>query len=374
MKICIDTLLVSRLKNIGVSNYSLEFLKSLLGSYPSPSYDFIWDSSKPIIDFGKNKKLSYINLYVDRINKDFTSIEEHLSNNKMDIYHSLNNGLSIPKNKHCAYIATVFNLLPAVNKDLVDDKYLNKFNTLFKPSIQQCDKIITLSESLKIELEELFQIDENKIEVIYPGCSKMFSPKPKDECEKILKENFNIHYPYMLYAGSIHKRKDLESTLSIFKEVIKEIKDLKFLIAGNISGKRKPYYLKLKELIKTFNLEDTVFFLGDVDYTLMPYLYSNAACTINLSKYEGFPLSTIEAIASGSPVVCNNIPVFKEVLANRGILIQSNNIASSTQSILDLITSRRYKASVINTQKDSLKKFDWNDSIRKTVRVYESFF
>lgn len=373
MKICIDSIAISHLMGTGLGSFTLEFLNNLLRIYPQPKYELLYDNSNSKL-ITKNNNISTYDLNINRLNNDYSNIENHLTSNKVDIYHSPNNGFSIPKNKKCHYITTVHDLLPVVNQSYVDDKYLKKFNMVFPNAIKNSDKIIVVSNFIKEQLSNYFDVPEKKIVVNYPGCSEIFTPKNKESCENILSSKYNIKGDYILYAGSIHIRKNLEKLIRAFKFINLSYMDLKLVLVGNYQGKRRKYFEKLKFLIEDLNLGNSVVFTGLVDYNDMPYFYSNAKCVVNLSKYEGFPLSSIEAMACNTPVIWNNENFFREVLGDTGLAVDANDNASLVTVISDVLFNKNIKEDIINKQKSVSLKYKWGKNIINTVKLYESFF
>jgi glycosyltransferase involved in cell wall biosynthesis len=373
VRICVDSMSLN-LSGTGLGTYTLEFLKKLLYIYPQPQYDLLYQGSNFNLDIGKNNKVSQLKLNINRKDNNYSSIETHITSNKVDIYHSLNNGFSIPKNKECNYVMTVHDLLPVVNKNYVDEKYLKKFENVFTNAVKNSDKIIVWSESLGEELRNYFGIPNKKITVNYPGCSELFTPKNEEICNNILSSKYRIKGDYILHVGSIHIRKNLEQIIRAFKYINLAYKDLKLILIGNYQGKRKEYHEKLKILIEDLNLEDSIIFTGVVDYYDMPYFYSKAKCILNLSKYEGFPLTSLEAMACNTPVILNNTSFFKEVFDTAGLIVDANDTKMIVDAISDIIFNNDLKEKITNEQREISLKYKWEKNIINTIKLYESFY
>lgn len=373
MRICIDSMSLN-LSGTGIGTYTLEFLNNLLYMYPQPQYDLLYQGSNFNLDVEKNNKVFQLKLNINRKENNYSSIETHITNNKVDIYHCLNNGFSIPKNKECNYVMTVHDLLPVVNQSYVDEKYLKKFDSVFSNAINNSDKIMVWSEFLGEQLRNYFSIPNKKIIVNYPGCSEIFNPKNEESCDNILSSKYKIKGDYILYVGSIHIRKNLEQIIKAFKYIKLAEKELKLILIGNYKGKRKEYFDKIKVLVEDLKLEDSVIFTGVVDYYDMPYFYSKAKCVLNLSKYEGFPLTSLEAMACNTPVILNNTSFFKEVFGGAGLIIDANDINMIVDAISNSIFNTDLKNRIINEQRERALKYKWEKNIINTIKLYESFY
>lgn len=372
MKICFDGLSISQLHSTGLYSYTYEILDNLFNVYPQPDYKIIWDNSSYIDRWKKHNNLSYINLKLNRIKNDYRELEKYIDDNNITLFHSTNNGLSIPNKKLCKNVITVHDLLPINNTKYVDKKYLNKFNSVFNKSLDISDKIIAVSKFIKNELINNLNISEEKIDVIYPGISKNFRLIDETISKNYLKDVYKITDDFILYVGSIHTRKNLDLLFKIFKEINKISDKIKLVIVGKYSGKREDYYLKLKTLGRELNIGQSVIFTGDVTYLDMPYFYSASKCIFNLSDYEGFPITALEAIGSNKPIICSKAYIFKEVFGNKGLLVDPNNISEIKDIVLNLIYNENYYNEILNNQLELVNKFDLNDSIISLVKIYES--
>jgi len=374
MKICIDSLGVTRLRGTGMGTYTHEFLNNLMEMYPQPKYELLWDNPQFELKVGKSNKVSFINLNINRKENDYSTIEKHITDNKIDIYHCPNNGLSVPENKNCHYVTTVHDLLPLINSSYVDEKYREKFSKVFANAVKNSDKIITVSEFLKEQLKNNFDIAEKKIEVIYPGCSQIFTVKNEESCSNILKSKYGVEGDYILHVGSIHIRKNLDKLIRAFKDIYSVNKELKLVFVGKNDGKRSEYYLKLKTIAEELNIGEAVVFLGTVDYDDMPYFYSKAKCVVNLSKYEGFPMVAIEAMNCDTPVVWNRQSFFKEVLGSAGLSADANDKEELVDIISEAAFNNDIREGLLKKQREQAGKYKWEKNIIKTIRIYEEFF
>jgi glycosyltransferase involved in cell wall biosynthesis len=111
-----------------------------------------------------------------------------------------------------------------------------------------------------------------------------------------------------------------------------------------------------------------------VDYKDMPYFYSKARCAINLSKYEGFPLCSLEAMACNTPVIWNNASFFREVFGNAGIAVDANDHEDLVDEISNITFNDIIKEDIVNKQREVCTKYKWEKNIINTIRLYESFY
>jgi len=370
MNICFDAFPISHLPNTGLYSYSYQLIDNIFKIYPQPHYNLITNNSLLKLPWKNSKGISIDYIDINRKERDYSVLANYLDSNNIKLYHSLNNGFSIPIEKNCKYVVTIHDLLPLSESELVDKKYYDKFMNDTPRALESADKVIAVSEFLREELITRCNIPEDKIEVIYPVISKDFKPIPKEESKEFLKRHYNITDNYLLYAGSIHPRKNLPLLLATFKEITKREENIKLIIIGSISGKREAYYLKLRSYARKLGIDDRISFLGSVVHRNMPYFYNGALCFLNFSIYDGFPLTSVEAIACNIPVICNDFLSFKEILGTNCIYTNTKNPKEIAEQITQIVHEKpkkeitRHFREIIGEQSTK--------SMEKIVRIYES--
>lgn len=368
MKICYDGIGMSHFTNTGLYSYTFELLDRLTSLYPQAQYKVISNKDiKPHALLGK--KVDFHKIDLNRKRNNYKLLEEYITKNNVTIYHSPNNGFSFPDKKVCKYVLTLHNLLPLSYPRYVDRKYYNKYKSIVPISLDKADKIIAVSNFIKNEIHTHFDIPENKVIVVYPILSRMFTPIDQEVCNYQLEKKYRIQGDFLLYTGSIHERKHLDLLLIVFRRLLPHYNNLKLVIAGNNKGKKNVYYLRLKELARRLGITSRIYFIGLVNYRDMPYLYNNALCTITLSDYEGFPISSLESLACGTSVICSDTSSFKEILGKSAVYIDNRDIYSFEKALFKIIQEKN--TDFKKTSVDVLRHKE-NDSIRQLVRVYES--
>lgn len=368
MKLCYDGIGMSHFVNTGLYSYTYELLNNLTSLYPQAQYSVISNKSINSYPFSRDK-IGFHKINLNRKNNNYELLEKYIMRNNVTIYHSPNNGFSLPEKKVCKYVLTLHNLLPLSFPRYVDKKYYNKYKAVVPISLNKADRIIAVSDFIKNEIHTHFDIPKDKVTVIHPTLSKMFIPIDKERCKNELERKYGIKGEFLLYTGSLHERKHLDLLLIVFKRLLDYNSNLKLVIAGNNRGKKNAYYLRLKELARRLRLLNHIHFAGLVNYHDMPYLYNTASCTITLSDYEGFPISSLESLACGTPVICSNTSSFKEILGKAAIYIDNRDIESFQHAILENIQGNKLLHKDSYTQ---ISKYVEDDSIKQLVRVYES--
>ncbi|SHI43103.1 Glycosyltransferase involved in cell wall bisynthesis [Clostridium amylolyticum] len=348
MNICVDGYAALNLPGTFIGSYSSELVKQLTMAEIPHMIHVIFEDSNYKNFLGKKSWYVPVNLDMYRKTNNYESLEKYIYENGIEIYHSLNNGFSIPENKCCSYVITIHSLYAIENKSKLDEKYYNKFLSIFPEALEKADKIIAVSYFIKNELIRLFNIDESKITVIYPIISSIYRPLSYNQCKNFLINKYGIKNPYIYYCGNIHQSKNLDKLIQLFKTISIRCRDLKLVISGDISGKKNEYYKDLLSLSEKLDIKDNVIFTGLIPKEDTVYFYNKAKCVISLSEYDGYPLSLSEAALCKTPVICNNIPVVREVLNNCAVTCDLSKPNQIVDFVYYLCTNNEFRSNLIN--------------------------
>ena len=225
-------------------------------------------------------------------------------------------------------------------------KVLYKF--MFYILGQRLNKIFTVSNFSKRELNKYFSIDLNKIEVVYSAYDHIINIKPDESIfQKINIKKKN----YVLAVSSLNPSKNFKLIL----ETAKSMPEVNFIIAGGSNSN----VFKAQGFKITKNMK----FIGYVTDEELVALYKYASCFVYPSLYEGFGLPPLEAIYFNCPVIVSDIDVFKEIYGNNVLYCDKNKVSSLKEKILYLYNN---KNAISNEQ--ILNKYKWNNTLNNILK------
>ncbi len=203
--------------------------------------------------------------------------------------------------------------------------------------VKKVDKIITISENTRKDIEEILKVDKEKIKVIPGGINKKeFKLIEKDNPSlKKVKEKYNLNNKFILYLGNLEPRKNVEGTIRAFDNFKTRYpkSEYKLAIAGARGWKGKNI---LKAWRNSVNKKD-IKFLRYINKEDKIYLYNLASLFLFPSYYEGFGLPPLEAMACGTPVITSFNSSLPEVVKEAALTINPhdyNQIFKGMEKIL----------------------------------------
>lgn len=292
----------------------------------------------------------------------------------IDIFHAPNNILPLrPQPASVVTIQCMINyVMPSYSSQgLVKRLY---FNSLMGPTIKKANKIIAVSNNLKEEILNRFQIPECKVAAIHHGVDDIFFPRDGDQVNKFLAER-KINRPYLLCVANNVGNKNLQRLVKAF-DLLKGDHGIphQLVLAGSVDQvkKEKNNLFSLLESMKNIRCDKEVIFTGYVDRPDLPYLFSGADLFVYPSLCESFGIPLIEAMSCGVPIVTSNMSVMPEVVGDAAYQIDPydcREIAKGVNSVLD-------NASLRNELRERglqrAKKFTWEKAAQETIKVYEA--
>lgn len=219
-------------------------------------------------------------------------------------------------------------------------------------------RILTVSEFSKNEIIKYYNIDEEKISVIYNAVTNDFRKKH---------DNTLLEEKYILAVSSLNYRKNFITVLQAFDVLLKQNQNILLYIIGDLHNSN---FSNIN--IDQYKDNPKIKFLGRVtDCDLIRY-YSNAFAFVYPSFYEGFGIPPLEAQACGCPVICSKASCLPEIFGNSVSYCNPNNPASLAEAIINLCNNEQLRLDLIERGLRNVAKYSWEKSADKIFKVINS--
>jgi alpha-1,3-rhamnosyl/mannosyltransferase len=210
------------------------------------------------------------------------------------------------------------------------------FRAVVPRAARRADHVLTVSERTRRDIVARYGVPEAKVTVTPNGVDPAFSPG-------------GPHHGYLLFVGAIQARKDPLAALAAAAAV-----GLPLVVAG---PERDP---ALARALREGGAE----LRGYVPKHELAELYRGAAALVLPSRFEGFGLPVLEAMASGTPVVAADEPALREVAGEAAVYAERGDFAAAAARAL----AERERLSAAGLERAKL--FSWQETARRTVEVY----
>ena len=288
-------------------------------------------------------------------------VSRELKKRKIDIFHGLTNEL--PKGIHktdVPAVVTIHDLIfirfPEFYKTIDRKIYFNKV----KYACASAQRIIAISEQTKEDIIRFFNIDSNKIEVVYQSVSPVFFEK--GNVENLLAK-YNLKEQFILSVGTHEPRKN---QLSLLKVIKAEKFDIQVVFVGNQTS----YTKKMGRFISENNMAGQVKFLNEISEKDLSGLYQLASLSVYISFFEGFGLPVIESMASGCPVITSNVSCLPETAGGAAILCTPNDVDELGKQIKSILENETLRNDLVAKGYERAKLFHPEHFSKKMISLY----
>ena len=232
---------------------------------------------------------------------------------------------------------SVHDLLPLKTWDSITRK-------MFIKSIKSSKNIAVLSNTIKNTLIDEMNIEESKITLIPPAIDSKnfypdysFNPYPKDN---------KFH---LITVGDFNPRKRFDKLY----QLVSNFNNIELYHYGRFNN----WTYRGKKLLKQY---PKIHFIENAPIPILRNAYSFADAFIYISDFEGFGLTTLEAMSTGTEVIINDIPIFKETMNGYANYL-TDNTNEDIELIQKVLNKKQSKYALIQyTEKYSLKNFGKN--------------
>lgn len=237
------------------------------------------------------------------------------------------------------------------------------FRRLLGRAMRGAEKVVTISETVKNDLLREFGLPQEKICVIYPWVKdSFFERQTGDDSDPMVAGD------YLLYLGLRIAHKNVDGLIQAFLLITEEFPGMRLVIAG--SRYRKPDSVdRWKEDPR---LRDRIIeILAPTDEEIRR-LFAGAKAFVFPSFAEGFGLPPLEAMASGVPVVCSDIPVFREVYRDAVRYVDPNRLESMAHGIRDVLIDRNLRTDLRRKGRDRAAGFRREMSVASYLELIDA--
>jgi glycosyltransferase involved in cell wall biosynthesis len=284
---------------------------------------------------------------------------------RFDVFHAQ---YSLPPFLRGHSVLTVFDLVYERFPQFFRRKIRTQMKFMIRQSCQRADHIITISESSKRDLVEIYRADPKRITVTYPGAMDSCRPMDLEQAWNRLREAYNLETPYILYVGNLEPRKNLSRLLEAFGELRRrELIRHKLVIVGQ----KDWLYNEVFETIRTHSLEDDVVLTGYIPADDLPVFYNAASVVVYPSIFEGFGLPVVEAMACGTPVITSTGSSLEEIAKDAAILVDPYSVSSISAAVEKVVNNVDLQQRLRQAGLARAAQFSYRTMAEQTRAVYQ---
>ena len=290
-------------------------------------------------------------------------LPERLRKERIDLFHApADRGL--PFQKPCPFVVTVHDsyerahwreLFPTLKQRAWywKNEMVNRF---------RADAVLTVSDTAKRDLVALGVAPELRISRIHLAASEEFRPEPAPDDGEVVAHR-GVREPYVLYVGGYDRRKNVDALVRAFGKA--QLREHELVIIAS----RNRDYRALEEHWRTLECYARLRCL-DVPVDELPAFYRRADLFVNPSLWESFSLQTVEAMASGTPLLASDRRAIPEIAGGAAELVDASDVDALAARMSALLADGARRLELRRKGLARAAFFSWRKAAEATLQVY----
>ena len=275
-----------------------------------------------------------------------------------------------PVNSRIPGVVTIPDMLYCVHPESIPRTKLAFWRVFVPWSARRCRKILTISESSKRDIVKYLGVAPEKITITPLAFDRRLDTGKQpsvDEIERVCAK-YATRRPYLLDVGGVGRHKNpvaLIKSLAILRGCT-ATKDMTLVITGNDYGSAG----EIRSNSHSSGLGEAVCQPGYVAREDLPALYAGAFAYVTPSRFEGFGLTILEAMAFNTPVVVSDRASLPEVAGGAALAVDPERPDRIADAVYRIATEPGLRQELINRGKRRVKDFSWERTAKFTLHAY----
>jgi glycosyltransferase involved in cell wall biosynthesis len=241
--------------------------------------------------------------------------------------------------------------------------YLRYFTAL---SARRARRVIAISESTKQDVVRMLGVAPERVDVAYCGVDKIFRPLTPGQVARFRVDRA-LPDRFILFLGTLEPRKNVHKLIRAYSRLHTVEPSIPKLV---VAGGKGWYYDQIFAEVESLGLTDQVIFPGYVVHEELPLWYNAAELFVYPSRFEGFGLPVLEAMACGRPVITSDVASLPEVAGDAALLVSPDDETQLAEAMQCALSDQALRQQMIIKGQVRAASFTWARTARHTLRAY----
>lgn len=278
----------------------------------------------------------------------------------LDLVHHA--GGTAPPMRTAPYVLTLHDLQPLEARATHGALKRAYLSAAIPPSVRHARLTAVPSEYVRQTVLARLGADEARVVVVPHGVDVLAETTPAD----VLRERYSIDGPIVLYPAITYPHKNHATLVSAFASVLSEHPDALLVLTGGRGGEEA----RLRAQIDGLGLRPRVRRTGRISAADVAGLYRLASVVAVPSRYEGFGLPAVEAMAYGSPVVAAAATALPEVVGDAGVVVDPDDADAWAEAISELIEDGSMRDRLAAAGRTRAARYTWSANATALAGLY----
>ncbi len=380
LKIVID---VRRIRDFGIGTYIRNLVHALAHVDSVNRYVLVTSPAEARAFAGVPPQFDVVTYRGnDAQEKDHVAFPWFLRRFSADLYHIPLNRVPLLMPK--PYVVTIHDMASLLFSEREGIR-ANIYRWRFQRGLRRAACVIAVSASTRRDVQNSLGIPGERVRLVYSAPDPEFlrhghaadaraaGPQTEERERQRVLERYQIHYPFLLYAGNIRPQKNIPRLVEAFAVAKNELaahpiyKDLRLIIIGDDISHNPA----VRRAFLHSRVESGARFLGFVPLDTLRVFYECAEAFVFPSLYEGFGLPPLEAMAVGTPVITSNVSSLPEAVGDAAMLVNPENVFDIARGIREVLLNTELKAELVRRGKERVSRYSWERTAREVLEIYQ---
>jgi len=292
-------------------------------------------------------------------------LPRRLLRDRVDLFHATANR-GLPYRRVCKYVVTVHDIIDRLPEYCPGEHWRGRLRKRYADFISRhsADRYLTVSQFSKQEICRFHRLPPERVTVIPNGVApRFFEREPARKIEQ-MRGKYGLPPEYFLFLGGFDRRKNALTLLDAYAQLPQDGTPLV------LAGEHKWEFAAASQKIHTLELSERVVCPGAIADEDLPAVYQGALALVHPSRYEGFGLQLLEAMASGVPVLAANATSLPEVLGGCGLLFDPADAAAIAAQMQRIAAEPALRSSLAAQGRERTRSFSWRKAAEQTLALY----
>ncbi|MBQ6955826.1 MAG: glycosyltransferase family 4 protein [Bacteroidales bacterium] len=233
-------------------------------------------------------------------------------------------------------------------------RYMTHFFPLFS---QRATRLATVSEFSKNDIVATYNVDSDKIDVVYNGSHDYYRPCSETEKQKVRQKYCNGNR-FFISIGTISRRKNLANIILAYDTFRQSHPgdSTHFVVVGGRYGT----YQELDSALDSCRWRSDIHFVGHVESAVLSRLLASAEALVYASLFEGFGIPILEAFYAEVPVVSSEVTSMPEVAGDAALLVNPESVDAIAHAMSKIVGDRNLCDELVSRGRRRRELFTWD--------------
>ena len=262
-------------------------------------------------------------------------------------------------------IVTAHDAIPFVLPKYGAGRLRGLYNRLVRAGLRHTRHVIAVSQWTRRDLTRVLGVPADRIHVVHNGIARSLTPTP-DGRDAAIHARYGLPERFALYLGALDARKNLGVLLRAWPDIWSAT-GVALVVAGRAPRPASPVFV---DWFRGHGDTPWLHVIGEVPEEDKAALYRAAAVFVFPSRYEGFGLDPVEAMACGVPVVASHATSIPEVVGDAAAFADPDDVEGWTSAVAGVLSDPNRAATLRDAGIARAREFTWERAAEATMAVY----